>query len=98
MQKRKVYSSNTINILETEISKFREEKNNELTLDKILIQAKKNIAELIEIKCTAKEIAAIFNKSGIKVGVNKIKQLYFTTGMRKPKLSNRINQLKKDTE
>ena len=93
MQKRrKVYSPDTINVLEIEISKFKKEKDNELTLDKILIQAKKNITELIELKCTAKEIAAIFNKAGIKVGVNKIKQLYFMPVVRKiSKLSNKIN-------
>ena len=80
---RKIYSPDTINVLKTEITKFKEEKNNELTLGKILIQAKKNITELIELKCTAKEIAAIFNSAGIKVGVNKIKQLYFTPVIRK---------------
>ena len=89
---RKVYSLDTINVLKTEITKFREEKNNELTLDKILIQAKKNITELIELKCTAKEIAAIFNNAGIKVGVNKIKQLYFTPVTRKnSKPTNKTN-------
>jgi hypothetical protein len=83
MQKRKVYSQDTINVLEVEINKFREIKDNELTLDKILLQAKKMVVELIELKCTAKEIAAIFNNAGIKVGVNKIKKMYFTSLTRK---------------
>lgn len=93
MQKRRqVYSPDTINVLETEISKLRKEKDNELTLDKILTQAKKNITELIELKCTAKEIAAVFNKAGIKVGVNKIKKLYFTPVVHKTsKPTNKIN-------
>lgn len=83
MQNRKVYSYDTINVLETEINKFREVKDNELTLDKILLQTKKRITELIELKCTAKEIAVIFNNAEIKVGVNKIKKLYFTQLTRK---------------
>lgn len=83
MQKRKVYSQDTINVLEVEINKFREIKDNELTLDKILLQAKKMVVELIELKCTAKEIATIFNNAGIKVGVNKIKKMYFTSLTRK---------------
>ena len=48
MQKRKVYSPDVINILKTEISNFREEKNNELTLDKILTQAKKMLLNLLK--------------------------------------------------
>ena len=91
-KRRKVYSLDTINVLKAEINNFREEKNNELTLDKILNQAKNDVAELIDIRCTAKEIAAIFNKSGIKVGVNKIKQLYFTPVAKKyPKLTKKTN-------
>ncbi len=77
MQKRKVYSTDIINRLNTEINQFREAKAKELTLDKILLQVKKGVADLIDLKCTANEIAAIFNRAGIQVGVNKIKQLYF---------------------
>ncbi len=92
MQKRKVYSTDTINRLNVEINQFREVKVKELTLDKILLQAKKGVADLIDLKCTANEIAAIFNRAGIKVGVNKIKQLYFKSVIRRvPKQSNKVN-------
>ncbi len=88
MQKRKIYSQDTINTLETEIRNLWEEKGKELTLDKVLSEYKPQIDKLIEIKCTAEEIAEVFNKAGIKASINKIKQFYFRTGNRnKPKIS-----------
>jgi hypothetical protein len=97
MQKKQIYKQDIIDTLKVEIGKFKDHKKQELTLDKILVHAKKDIAELIELNCTAQEIAAIFSKSGVKVGINRIKKIYFTsTNRNKLKPSSRINQIVKE--
>lgn len=97
MKNKKVYNLDIMNILKTEINNLKDHKKQELTLDKILLQARKDVADLIEMNCSAQEIATIFNKSGIKVGINRIKKLYFTSAIkRKTNQSSKINPLVKE--
>lgn len=92
MQTKKVYNQDVINNLKAEIGKLKDHKTQELTLDKIFVHAKKDITELIELNCTAHEIASIFNKAGVRVGVGRIKKLYFISAAKRN--SKRINSNK----
>lgn len=97
MQNKKIYNHDVINTLKVEIGKLKDHKKLELTLDKILVHAKKDITELVELNCTAQEIAAIFNKVGIKVGINRIKKLYFIpVAKRKSRPVTSNNQIVKE--
>ena len=97
MQKQKIYNRNIIDNLKTELNKFKDEKKKELTLDKILVHAKDGVAALIGLNCSAQEIAAIFDKAGVKTSANKIKQLYFTPANRNsPKPLNKVTNLVKE--
>lgn len=77
MSVKQEYSLDTLAILNDEINKIKDQRKNILSLDKILLQPQKDIIELIKSGCTAKDIANIFKTVQIKVGVAKIKKLYF---------------------
>lgn len=94
MQNRKIYNPDTINILRTEITKFKEARKAEITLEKLLLLAKKDMVELIKLGCTAKEVVGIYKNAGIVVGVARVKQLYFPAIAKKGDSANVKRQTK----
>lgn len=85
MRNKQMYSTDTLEILKNEINKVKEKRKNVLSLDKVLLQQQKDVLELIKSGCNAKEITNMFKAAQIKVGIAKIKQLYFAKKISKPK-------------
>lgn len=74
---KQTYSLDTLALLMAEIDKVKEARKKILLLDNLLLRPKKEVAELIKSGCNARDVTAIFKAAHIKVGVAKIKQLYF---------------------
>lgn len=92
MQNKKTYSLDTFNNLKAEIIKLRDERKKAFTLDKLLSQSKKEVIELIKLGCNAKDIVNIYKKSGVQIGIAKIKKVFFTaTTRRKPAPQSKVN-------
>lgn len=92
MRSKKIYSSDTLNNLRATTTKFIEERKKEVTLDTVLLQSKKEAAELIKIGCNPKEIAKIYKSAGIQVSLAKIKQAYFANIKKRPRCNSKISK------
>lgn len=92
MRKQKMYSLDILTVLKTEVNKFKQIHNNETTLNKLLIQAKKEIMPLINFGYSYKEIAIIFKNAGIEISTARLKQLYFA-----PKRKTELNKISNDS-
>lgn len=79
MRKQKMYKLDILTVLKTEVNKFKQVHNNETTLDKILMQAKKEIMPLINLGYSYKDIAIIFKNAGIEISTARLKKLYSTS-------------------
>lgn len=93
MSNKKEYNLDTLEVLKTEINKLKEARKKILPLDTLLLQQQKDIIELIKSGCNAKEITKVFQAAQIKVGVAKVKQLYFSKRISKSKPKVRENRV-----
>lgn len=89
MSNKQEYSLDTLEVLKVEINKLREARKKILSLDKLLSQQQKEVNALIKAGCNAKEITNMFQAANIRVGLGKIKKLYFSKKVTntKPKVS-----------
>lgn len=91
MRKQKMYNLDILKVLKNEINKFKHIHNNETTLDKLLIHAKKEIMPLINLGYSFKDVAIIFKSSGIEISTARLKKLYSISTAKANKQNNNKN-------
>lgn len=93
MSNRQEYSVDALDLLKIEINKLMEARKKVLQLDNLLLQYREDIIKLIKSGCNAKEITKMFQDAHIKVGVHKVKKLYFAKKPTKHKTNARKEQV-----